>query len=62
MTYLLLFIILALYICGAFLMRAFLKIADCDDRDELKPILLWPYYIISPIIEIIRESPKNFKW
>lgn len=62
MTYLLLFIILALYVCGAFLMRAFLKIADCDDRDELKPILLWPYYITAPIIEIIRESPKNFKW
>lgn len=62
MTYLLLFIILALYVCGVFLMRAFLKVADCDDHDELKPILLWPYYIIAPIVEIFRESPKDFKW
>lgn len=62
MTYLLLFIILALYVCGVFLMRAFLKVADCDDQDELKPILLWPYYIIAPIVEIVRESPKEFKW
>lgn len=43
-------------------MRAFLKVADCDDQDELKPILLWPYYIIAPIVEIVRESPKGFKW
>ena len=53
-------IVIMLYVCGAFLMRALLKEADADDKDSWKPIVLWPGYIIVPIYELIRDG--EFKW
>lgn len=60
LTFILIAIVLILYVCGAFLMRALLKEADADDKDGLKPIILWPGYIIVPIYELIRDG--EFKW
>lgn len=57
---LLITLVIVLYICGAFLMRALLKVADADDKDSWKPIILWPGYIIVPIYELIRDG--EFKW
>ena len=57
---LLITLVIVLYICGAFLMRALLKEADTDDKDSWIPILLWPGYIIVPIYELIRD--REFKW
>lgn len=60
LTAFLILIVIMLYVCGAFLMRALLKEADADDKDSLKPIVLWPGYIIVPIYELIRDG--EFKW
>ncbi|AIX12342.1 hypothetical protein ACQ45_gp73 [Citrobacter phage Stevie] len=60
LTFILIAIVLILYVCGAFLMRALLKEADADDKDSWKPIILWPGYIIVPIYELIRDG--EFKW
>jgi len=57
---LLITIVIVLYICGAFLMRALLKEADTGDKDSWIPILLWPGYIIVPIYQLIRD--REFKW
>lgn len=57
---LLITLVIVLYICGAFLMRALLKEADTYDKDSWIPILLWPGYIIVPIYELIRDG--EFKW
>lgn len=35
-------LVLILYVCGCFLMRAFLKTADSTDKDKLYPVLCWP--------------------
>lgn len=60
LTFILIAIVLILYVCGAFLMRALLKEADTDDNDSWKQIVLWPCYIIVPIYELIRDG--EFKW
>ena len=60
MTYILALLVIVLYVLGAFLMRALLKIGETSDQDEWKPILLWPYYIAAPVFELLRE--KKFKW
>lgn len=60
LTAFLIFLVIVLYVCGMFLMRALLKESDSCDKDELKPILLWPGYIIIPIYELIRD--REFKW
>lgn len=60
LTFILIAIVLILYVSGAFLMRALLKETDADDKDSLKPILLWPGYVIIPIYELIRD--RDFKW
>lgn len=60
LTFILIAIVLILYVCGAFLMRALLKEADSDDKDSWKPIILWHGYIIVPIYELIRDG--EFKW
>lgn len=60
LTFILIAIVLILYVCGAFLMRALLKKADSDDKDSWKQIILWPGYIIVPIYELIRDG--EFKW
>ncbi|EBH2649686.1 hypothetical protein FKF44_18435 [Salmonella enterica] len=52
--------VIVLYVCGMFLMRALLKVADTCDKGKLNPILFWPVYIIIQIYELIRE--RNFKW
>lgn len=60
LTFILIAIVLILYVCGAFLMRALLKESDACDKDSLKPILLWPGYIIIQIYGLIRD--REFKW
>ncbi|UGO52131.1 hypothetical protein BROOKSBY_72 [Citrobacter phage vB_CfrD_Brooksby] len=60
LTAFLILIVIMLYVCGAFLMRALLKEAYADDKDSWNPIVLWPGYIIVPIYELIRDG--EFKW
>lgn len=60
LTAFLILIVIMLYVCGAFLMRALLKEADSYDKDSWKPIILWPGYIIVPIYELISDG--EFKW
>lgn len=60
LTAFLILIVIMLYVCGAFLMRALLKEADADAKDSWKPIVLWPGYIIVTIYELIRDG--EFKW
>lgn len=60
LTFILIAIVLILYVCGAFLMRALLKEAYSDDKDSWKLILLWPGYVIVTIYELIRDG--EFKW
>lgn len=53
-------LILALYACGCLLMRAFLKSADSTDKDDLYPVLCWPWITLSAIGSVIIS--RNFKW
>lgn len=53
-------IVIILYVCGAFLMRALLKEACSDDKDSWNPIILWPCYVIVTIYELIRDG--ELKW
>lgn len=62
MTAILIALVVILYVSGACLMRAFLKVGDCDDQDSWIPVVAWPYYIITPIAELLIKEPKNFKW
>ncbi len=48
-------LILALYACGCFLMRAFLKSAE-----DLYPVLCWPWITLSAVGCVIIS--RNFKW
>ena len=49
-----------LYVCGCFLMRAFLKTADSTDKDKLYPVLCWPWVTLSAVGSVIIS--RNFKW
>ncbi len=53
-------LILALYACGCLLMRAFLKSADSTDKEDLYPVLCWPWIIIAAVGELIIY--RQFKW
>ena len=53
-------LILALYVCGCFLMRAFLKSADSTDKDDLYPVLCWPWITLSAVGGNIISG--DFKW
>lgn len=52
--------VLIMYVCGCFLMRALLKEADTADQNDLYPVLCWPWIMISAVGEIILSG--NFKW
>lgn len=53
-------LVLVLYACGCFLMRAFLKEANSTDKDSLYPVLCWPWIALSAVGAIIISG--NFKW
>lgn len=53
-------LVLVLYACGCFLMRAFLKEANSTDKDSLYPVLCWPWITLSAVCGIIISG--NFKW
>lgn len=53
-------LILAMYACGCFLMRAFLKEANSKDKDSLYPVLCWPWITLSAVVSVIIS--RNFKW
>lgn len=53
-------LVVVLYTCGCFLMRAFLKSADSNEKDDLYPVLRWPWIMIAAVGELIIS--RNFKW
>lgn len=53
-------LVLILYVCGCFLMRAFLKAADSTDKDKLYPVLCWPWIMISAVGEVMISG--KFEW
>lgn len=53
-------LVVVLYTCGCFLMRAFLKSADPNEKDDLYPVLCWPWIMIAAVGELIIS--RNFKW
>ena len=61
MIYTLIFVIVFMWVAGAFLMRATLKISDADDQDSWKPVLLWPFYMAAVFVSIMKDI-KTFKW
>ena len=62
MTMILIIIIIALYGSGILLMRAFLKVADTNDKDSVVQLLIWPYTINAAIGELLIEDWRNIKW
>ena len=62
LTAVLIVVILVLYVCGCFTMRAFLKVAKADDADEWKPVLTWPWLMLDVIWDCAIKDRKNFKW
>lgn len=53
-------LILALYACGCFLMRVLLKKVDSTDKEDLYPVLCWPWITLSAVGSVIISS--NLKW
>ena len=53
-------LILALYACGCFLMRALLKEMNSTDKDNLYPVICWPWITLYAVGGIIISG--NFKW
>lgn len=53
-------LVLALYACGCFLTRAFLKSADATDKEDIYPVLCWPWITLSAVVGNIIS--RNFKW
>lgn len=53
-------LVLGLYACCCLLMRAFLKSADSNDKDDLYPVLCWPWITLSAVGSVIIS--RNFKW
>ena len=60
MTAVMISLMVVMYLSGCVLMRAFLKISDADDQDSLKPVLLWPWFPLSAVFELLWL--KKFKW
>lgn len=52
--------VLVLYACGCFLMRASLKTADSTDKDKLYPVLCWPWIMIAAVGEVMISG--KFEW
>ena len=52
--------VLILYVCGCFLMRAFLKTADSTDKDNIYPVLFWPWIMIAAVGEVMISG--KFEW
>lgn len=53
-------LVLAMYACGCFTMRAFLKEANSTEKDSLYPVLCWPWIMISAVGEVMLSG--QFKW
>ncbi|UPW42698.1 hypothetical protein NPat_gp70 [Klebsiella phage NPat] len=53
-------LVLILYACGCFLMRALLKELETTDKDDLYPVLCWPFLMIAAVGDLIIS--RNFKW
>ena len=53
-------LVLILYVCGCFLMRAFLKTADSTDKDKLYLVLCWPWIMISAVGDVMISG--KFEW
>lgn len=62
LTAALILVILVLYVCGCFMMRAFLRTNDATDQDEWKPVLTWPLLMLDVIWSCAIKGRKNFKW
>lgn len=53
-------LVLVLYACGCFITRAILKATETTDKDDLYPVLCWPWIIIAAVGELIIY--RQFKW
>lgn len=53
-------LVLIMYVCGCFLMRAFLKTADSTDKDKLYLVLCWPWIMISAVGDVMISG--KFEW
>lgn len=53
-------LVLILYVCGCFLMRAFLKAADSTDKDNIYPVLFWPWIMIAAVGKVMISG--EFEW
>ena len=62
LTAVLVLVILVLYVCGCFLMRAFLRTNDTTDRDKWRPVLTWPVIMIDVIWDCAIKNHKKFEW
>ena len=62
LTAVLILVILVLYVCGCFLMRAFLRISDATDQESWKPVLSWPVIMLDVIWNCAIVGYKKFKW
>lgn len=52
-------LVIVLYACGCFLMRALLKELETTDKDDLYPVLCWPWIMIAAVGSVIIS--RNFK-
>lgn len=62
LTAVLVLVILVLYVCGCFMMRAFLRTNDTTDQDEWQPVLTWPLLMLDVIWSCAIVGYKKFKW
>lgn len=62
MIYALIFVIVFMWVAGAFLMRATLKVTDATDVDSWKPVVFWPFYMATVFWDILTDSEYKFKW
>ena len=53
-------LVIVLYACGCFIMRALLKELETTDEDDLYPVLCWPWLMIAAVGSVIIS--RNFKW
>lgn len=53
-------LVIVLYACGCFLMCALLKELETTDKDDLYPVLCWPWLMIAAVGGFIISG--NFKW
>ncbi|HIG6948085.1 hypothetical protein M2X97_23840 [Klebsiella pneumoniae] len=53
-------LVIVLYACGCFIMRALLKELEATDKDDLYPVLCWPWITLSAVGSVIIS--RKFKW